>query len=155
MNIKRVRLSYEPLVVADGTATYHGKRLSCSKDTREIIRAMIGNEVQEVFIVLLLNVKNKVIAVHEVTKGSISSGAVKPSDAFRAAIISGASTVIVAHNHPSGEKIPSSEDIVFTSRLMKAGEIVGIQVLDHIIVADDGYFSFLDAGIMKKEHENG
>ena len=147
MNIKRVKLSYEPLIVADGTAAHYGKRVSCSQDVGAIVRDMIGNEVQEVLIVLLLNIKNRVIAVHPVSRGSVAQSSIKPADVFRAAIIVGTSSVIVAHNHPSGECSPSSEDIAFTTRLKHAGEIVGIRLLDHIIVSDDGIFSFLDSGL--------
>jgi DNA repair protein RadC len=74
MNIKRVKLSYEPLTVCDSASPHYGKRITCSRDARTIVEAMILHEIQEVMLVLLLNNKNKVVAVHECASGSTNWG---------------------------------------------------------------------------------
>lgn len=101
---------------------------------------------QECFIVIALNAKNKVIEKHLVSLGTVNSTLVHPRECFRPLIQSGASSCILAHNHPSGDSTPSSEDIKITKQLISAGTIVGIKVLDHIIIADTA-LSLREAGL--------
>ena len=94
----------------------------------------IKNAAQECFIVITLNTKNRAIRKHLVSIGTLNSTLVHPRECFRPAILDGAAAIIVAHNHPSGDPSPSSEDIKVTRQLIRAGEIMGIKVLDHVIV---------------------
>lgn len=96
---------------------------------------------EEWFIALLLNVRNEVVGLHEVSKGTISSSLVHPREVFKAAILCNASAMIVAHNHPSGNAASSADDRQTTQLLVKAGEILGIRVLDHLILAGDDCLS--------------
>jgi DNA repair protein RadC len=80
--------------------------------------------------------------------GSVNSSLVHPREVFKPAIKNSASAVILCHNHPSGNCIPSSEDIEITKRLCEAGKIVGVQILDHIIIGDGVFFSFKDKGLI-------
>ena len=106
----------------------------------------IKDLAQEVFVVVTLNTKNRVIQKHLVSIGTVNSTLVHPREVFRPAIQDGSSAVILAHNHPSSDSTPSAEDIKITRQLISAGTIVGIKVLDHIIIADTA-LSLREAGL--------
>jgi len=89
----------------------------------------------------LLNQKNGIIGINTVSVGNLSSSIVHPREVFKPAIVAGAASIIVAHNHPSGDPTPSSNDIYVTTRLKEAGDILGIAVLDHVIIGDGCYVS--------------
>ncbi len=93
---------------------------------------------QEVFIAITLNTKNRVIGKHLISLGTLNSSLVHPREVFRVAILDGAAAMILAHNHPSGDVTPSSEDIKITKQLVAAGQIMGIKTLDHIILGSSG-----------------
>ena len=94
---------------------------------------------KEVFVVATLNTKNVVTAIQIVTMGTLDASLVHPREVFRLAIHNNASSILVAHNHPSGNPTPSREDIAVTDRLKEAGKIIGIDVLDHIVVGSHSY----------------
>ena len=98
--------------------------------------------------VLLLDTKNKVIEVETVSIGSLSSSIVHPREVFNTAIRKLAASIIVVHNHPSGDAKPSKEDISITKRLKESGEILGIKLLDHIIIGMNRYFSLKEEGLI-------
>lgn len=110
---------------------------------------MFGYE-QEHFLTLLLDTKNRVMKCTEVSVGTVDAAIAHPRDVFVQAVRQGASAVIVAHNHPSGDATPSKEDIQTTKRLEAAGDILGIPLLDHLIIVDDvdEFFSFKNAGYL-------
>ena len=97
----------------------------------------LKNFVQEVFIVLTLNTQNELINTHLVTMGTLNSSLVHAREIFRTAILDNANAIIVVHNHPSGDTKPSAEDINITKRLIEAGELLQIPVLDHVIIGKD------------------
>ncbi len=106
---------------------------------------------KEVFHCVLLDTKNKALKIikdEEVSVGSLTASLVHPRETFKAAIRESAAAVIFIHNHPSGDIKPSQEDILLTRRLVQAGEVLGIQVLDHIIIGDGCHFSFRDNGLI-------
>ena len=105
------------------------------------------NQPNEVFAILCLNTKNKVAGAHIISQGSLSASIVHPREVFKAAILNNAASIILAHNHPSGDPEPSWEDIETTRRLVEAGEILGIRVLDHIIIGEQ-YLSMKEKGLM-------
>mgnify|MGYP001382864007 FL=1 len=106
------------------------------------------NQPNEVFAILCLNTKKKVAGAHIISQGSLSSAIVHPREVFKAAILNNAASIVLAHNHPSGDPEPSREDIETTHRLVNAGNILGINVLDHIIVGDGKYISLKEQGMM-------
>ena len=108
--------------------------------------ADILTEQQEHFIVITLDGANKVIQRHNVFKGSLNSSMVHPREVFAAAIQDRAAAIILAHNHPSGSLEPSREDRAITDRLKEGGEILGIEILDHVIVSRDGWRSMKSFG---------
>jgi len=97
---------------------------------------------REKFICMHLNIKNQIISFEVVSTGSLTSSLVHPREVYKGAILSNAVSVIFMHNHPSGDPEPSNDDMEITKRLEKAGNILGIDVLDHIIVASGGFYSF-------------
>jgi DNA repair protein RadC len=107
---------------------------------------------QETFSIATLNAKNKIIGEHLITIGIVNSSLVHPRECFRPAILDGATSIILSHNHPSGDTTPSSEDIKITRQLISAGEILGIKVIDHVIIGDkdlsrDGFLSLRESGL--------
>lgn len=103
---------------------------------------------QEVFKVILLNTKNHVMRCRDVSMGSLTASIVHPREVFKEAVKAGSSGVIFAHNHPSGDPQPSTEDIETTARLVNAGNILGIKVVDHIIIGEGKYVSLKEKGLM-------
>ena len=110
----------------------------------------IGLDAQEVMMMICLDTKNCITAVHRVFTGSINSSVAHPREIFRTAIMNNAARIMVSHNHPSGITEPSDADISFTRRLEEAGKIVGIELLDHIIVGprEGEYTSLREEGII-------
>jgi DNA repair protein RadC len=106
-------------------------------------KAMSGLD-RECFMVLHLDSKKHIICKETVSIGSLDQSVVHPREVFKAACINGSAGLILAHNHPSGDPRPSQEDIAITERLRACGQLLGIEVIDHIIVGDGSYFSFTD-----------
>ena len=104
------------------------------------------NDSHEKFAVVLLNTKNRVIRVQQIAEGSLTSAVVHPREVYAPAIVNHAACIIVAHNHPSGDPYPSTEDRNLTTALEKAGDLIGIPLLDHMIIGDGTYYSFKEHG---------
>jgi DNA repair protein RadC len=102
---------------------------------------------REHFKILLLNAKNRVIQIYTVSVGSLNASVVHPRECFRPAIAAQAASIILVHNHPSGDLEPSEEDISLTRRIMSAGDLIGIKVLDHVIIAGNKHISLRDRGV--------
>jgi DNA repair protein RadC len=115
--------------------------LKSPEDVTAEVRSQLKGKKKEHFLVLCLDTRNRLIDRKLVSMGSLDTSIVHPREVFKEAISSCAASVIFAHNHPSGDPEPSKEDVELTKRLARAGEIVGIDVLDHIIVCDEGFVS--------------
>jgi DNA repair protein RadC len=122
--------------------------ISSSRDVDAALRPRLRSETREHFIAIVVDAKNRPVAELDIAIGGLSACCVTPADIFRRVVRHPAAGVLFAHNHPSGEASPSDEDILVTHRLMKAGLLLGVQVLDHLVVGRDSYFSFLDAGLL-------
>ncbi len=109
---------------------------------------IFDHEVHEKFVVFWLNSANKVIGYEVVSQGILNSSVVAPREIFRGAIVSSCASIIVAHNHPSGNSEPSNEDIAITKKLAEAGKILDISLFDHIIFTDSGFTSFQDKRLL-------
>ena len=112
-----------------------------------LVRSRLKGKKKEYFLTLLLNTRNQLIKVAEISIGSLDSSIVHPREVFKEAISASAASVIFVHNHPSGDPTASEDDIKLTKRLAEAGEIVGIDVLDHIIIGDKNYLSLKREGL--------
>ncbi len=111
----------------------------------ELLKPMFLSD-KESFLLLSLNTKNGVIAIRTISIGSLNANIVHPREVYRAALFDSAANIIVAHNHPSGDPTPSREDIDITKKLLEAGNLLGITLLDHVIVGDGRHFSMKEAG---------
>jgi DNA repair protein RadC len=111
------------------------------------VRSRLKSKKKEYFLALLLDTRNQLIRVAEVSVGSLDSSIVHPREVFKEAISASAASVIFAHNHPSGDPEASEDDIGLTKRLAEAGEIMGIDVLDHVIIGDRKYLSLKREGM--------
>lgn len=164
------RLSGDELVSLDGVGPASAARLlacvemsrraGCSaSDSRPVITtpedvvALCGPQFRgldrEHFWTLALNTKNRLLRIIEVSVGSLSASIVHPRELFKDAIRVSAASVVVVHNHPSGDPTPSGADIQLTRRLIKAGDVLGIEVLDHVVIVEGGeHTSMRDVGLM-------
>lgn len=115
-----------------------------SADAARLLQGRMRGLDREHFLVLFLNPKHAVLGMETVSIGTLSSSLVHPREVFKQAIKRSASAVILAHNHPSGNCEPSKEDLQVTKRLKDAGELVGIEVIDHLIIGEDRYYSFCE-----------
>ncbi|MFJ8450684.1 JAB domain-containing protein [Aerococcus viridans] len=113
------------------------------EDGAKIASRFIGRDDRELFFVMCLNTKNNVVAVHRCHVGSLNSSIVHPREVFKSAILNNAASVIVGHQHPSGDTKPSMEDIKVTKRLVEGEKLLGIEVLDHLVVNNDNSFTSL------------
>ena len=121
----------------------YGLCASTGFEVAKAIRHLLENQAVEIFVALLLNAQNFIIGYFEVSKGTLTSSLVHPREVFGPAIRLGAASVIVAHNHPSGDPDPSQSDVEVTQRLLGAGKLLGIPLLDHIIIGSEGRFQSL------------
>ncbi|MCM3630086.1 DNA repair protein RadC [Paenibacillus glycanilyticus] len=103
---------------------------------------------KEHFVCLFLNTKNHIIARETLSVGTLNASLVHPREVFRAAVKAGSASIICVHNHPSGDPMPSPEDIALTKRLVEAGELMGIEVLDHLVIGDGRFISLKEHGYM-------
>ena len=118
--------------------------LSCPQDVADFLMPRLRYAAKEQFVVILLNNKNKVIGTEVVSEGSLSSSIVHPREVFAPAILHHAAAIMVAHNHPSGDPKPSIEDEEVTRQLLRSGKVLGIPMIDHVIIGDGNYYSFLE-----------
>lgn len=121
--------------------------ISSPADVDGLLRGRIANRDRENFVAVLLNTKNEVLEISTISIGTLSNSLVHPREVFKPAVRASAASVVLAHNHPSGKVEPSREDREITGRLVDAAEILGIEVLDHVIVGD-GYFSMKERGML-------
>ncbi len=136
------------LMVRDRRKTRKDISLPSPHDVHQFMRRRARNLDREYFWTIHLNVRNRVLGVETVSIGSLSETIVHPREVFKGAILSNAASVILVHNHPSGDPMPSPEDISLSRRLVSAGQLMKIEVLDHIVIAGESYSSLKDRGLM-------
>lgn len=119
--------------------------IDCPEAATAIINQVfqLDEEAVEKFIILTLTTKKAVAGIHVISVGTLNSSLVHPREVFKAAILNNSASIILVHNHPSGDPTPSPEDLDVTRRLREAGKIMGIEVLDHLIIGDSGRFASL------------
>ena len=119
-------------------------RINNEADAYELVREELVSSDREMILSIMLTVKNDLIGVETVSIGSVTASTTTPRDVFKSAILANAVSVIFCHNHPSGDLTPSGEDIRITKKLIEAGELLGINVIDHLIVSHKGFNSLRD-----------
>lgn len=124
------------------------QRVSSAYEVSKVLSAILETESEidrdkEHFWIIGLNAKNGIKFIDLVSLGTLMTAPIHPREVFRLAVNKGVASIIAGHNHPSGDPAPSRDDIAVTERLKKAGDILGIQVLDHVIIGNDGQFASL------------
>lgn len=143
---------YRLQMVRDRSVEYG--TINGSGEAVALFRALgIQNEPEEVIAIACRDNRGNICGVHEVSRGTLCNSLVEPREVFKRALLNNAGSIILCHNHPSGETSPSVEDMRITTRLMEAGNILGIPVVDHIILGDDAYYSFGENGFFQKEEK--
>ena len=144
-NVAEIQVSYRTKIKAS-----ERRKVATSKDVETAFRDIWSDnmELQEEFYILLVNRSNRILGWYKLSQGGVTGTVVDAKLIFSIALKGLASSIILAHNHPSGNLQPSDADIKLTRRLKQAGEILDISVLDHLIMSLEGYSSFADDGIM-------
>lgn len=142
VNIVQIKL------VREKTILYKKRKIRSPNDAYEILRDFLGDVDREHFIVMCLDTKNQPTCIQTVHIGSLNSSIVHPREVLKSALLSNAASLIVAHNHPSNICDPSPEDINVTERIKKACEIVGVDLLDHLIICSKTFKSLKEANLM-------
>lgn len=127
---------------------YGRPKVSCAEDVSKLLMVRYKECEQEEFKALLLNAKNEVIKIHHVSRGGLDATVALPRDVFRQAVRDGAVSMIVCHNHPSGDPEPSRDDVSLTRRLSEASDVLGIKLLDHVVFGDGRFVSLKERGLM-------
>ena len=135
-------------MIREGSVIYRDRKINSPQDAVNLIRAFLENADREQLIVCCINTKNEPTAIHTASIGSLNSSIVHPREIFKVAILSNSSSIIIFHNHPSGDPTPSNEDINITHRLNEAGKIIGIDLIDHIIIGEKEFVSLKEKGIL-------
>jgi DNA repair protein RadC len=149
--IKSSRLNVVAVqLVKERKIDYDSERFTSPLQIVHAFRAMVGNADREYFVILILDGKNRITSIHQVSQGSLNQSIVHPREVFKAAILANGAAIILAHNHPTGDTIPSQEDIEVTKRLKEGGELLGIKVLDHVVIdtESEAYYSFSERGLL-------
>ena len=145
MSIYELRVSYAEQASTSGTEEH--VFVPGSKDIASLMGPLLESEVVEVCYVVCLTIPLTLIGYHEVSRGSLSETLMHPREIFKAAVLANAAGIVLVHNHPSGNPRPSSADFEITARVKAAGEIIGIELLDHIIIGHHGlYVSLKEKG---------
>jgi len=149
IKFKQIRAVYEILEVKEDLSAYlpPDRRYTSPEQISQIF-SFLTTESKEYFFTLHLDGKNRILCLDGVSVGSLNQSIVHPREVFKTALLSSAAGIILVHNHPTGDPSPSSEDITITRRLKEAGELLGIKVLDHVIVGDGEYISFVERGLV-------
>jgi len=122
--------------------------LTSSKAVTDYLRKKIGKEKREYFLILSLSSNNNLIKISEISIGTLNAGLVHPREIFKEAIKLSAASIILVHNHPSGDPVASPEDIALTRRLWEAAKIIGIELVDHIIITKNKFSSLKEQGLI-------
>ena len=122
--------------------------ISCPEDVRLLLGPEMAPLAQEQLRVLLLTTKNQVMGQRVIYQGNVSSAIVRPAEVFRPAVVEAVPSIIVSHNHPSGDPTPSPEDAAITRELVQAGKLMGIELLDHVVIGGERFASLKERGLM-------
>ena len=145
MQAKRVDI-VKIKMVKEHSVLYSARRIQSSSDADALVRQFLEELDREAMMVVALNAKSEPTCLQVISTGSLSSSIVHPREVFKVAILSNAYSILLAHNHPSGDTTPSQEDLNITKRIKNASEIMVIPILDHLIIGSNGCYSFKENG---------
>lgn len=147
ITIKEIHPVMKTVVIREDAPLWVNTRFTRPAQVFEMFHDL-NNETKEHFITLHLDGKNRIVCKETVSIGSLNQSIVHPREVFKTALLSNAAAILLLHNHPTGDPSPSNEDRSITRRLIECGQLIGIQILDHIIIGADGYISFVEEGLM-------
>ena len=146
IKLRSIETRYRMEVVRENAPQWVTTRFTSPRQIFEIFKDL-QLETKEHFITLHLDGKNRVVCLDRVSVGSLNQSIVHPREVFKSACMSGAAGIVMIHNHPTGDPVPSKEDLDITRRLKECGELLGIRILDHIII-DETYLSMVEQGVL-------
>ncbi|MFR1912382.1 MAG: JAB domain-containing protein [Intestinibacter bartlettii] len=135
-------------MVREGSTKYENRKIETPFDAYVLLKRFLEDSDREKLLVVCLDTKNQPINICTVSVGTLNSSLVHPREIFKTAILSNSNQIMLAHNHPSGISAPSNEDKAMTNRIKDAGVILGIELIDHIIIGSNEYFSFKENRLM-------
>ena len=135
-------------MVREGSTKYENRKIETPFDAYVLLKNFLEDSDREKLLVVCLDTKNQPINICTVSVGTLNSSLVHPREMFKTAILSNSNQIMLAHNHPSGISAPSNEDKAMTNRIKDAGVILGIELIDHIIIGSNEYFSFKENRLM-------
>ncbi len=142
---------YRVSLVREGALKYD-QQMRSSRCVAQLLQEYLTDADREYFVVILVDQKNRLIGINTAFIGSLTASTIHPREVFKPAFLCNAASIILGHNHPSGDTLPSREDRASTTRLVAAGKLLGVAVVDHVIIGSEGrYFSFADEGLLEKE----
>lgn len=149
IKFRTIKPVFETLTIKESVAGYFDPKARLTQPSQiwELFR-WLGRESKEYMIVLLMDGKNRISAVDICSIGTLNQSLCHPREIFKSALMVSCAAIVILHNHPSGCTDPSSEDIAITRRLKEASEIIGVKLLDHLIVSDTEYTSFVERGLL-------
>ena len=139
---------YRVTLVREGSVSNNNNHIRTPEDVVNILSADYDAAVVEMAQMLALDTKNKIIGIFVISTGSLNASIIHPRDIFQRAILSNAASVILVHNHPSGDPTPSSEDIELTNKLVQVGKMMDIPILDHVVIGEGKFVSLKERGII-------
>ena len=139
---------YRVTLVREGSVSNNNNHIRTPEDVVNILSADYDAAVVEMAQMLALDTKNKIIGIFVISTGSLNASIIHPRDIFQRAILSNAASVILVHNHPSGDPTPSSEDIELTNILVQVGKMMDLPILDHVVIGDGKFVSLKERGII-------
>lgn len=135
-------------MVREASVLYDIRKIASPKDCIELGKKFLDDADREQLIVCCVDTKNQPTAINIVSIGSLNSSIVHPREVFKPAILSNSASIMLFHNHPSGDPAPSRDDISITERIKESGRMLGIELIDHIIIGNDSYCSLKEKGII-------
>jgi len=135
-------------MIKDSSVLYGERTINSPSTAVNLLEQFLEDSDREMLIVCCLDTKNQPTCINVVSIGTLNSSLVHPREVFKPAILGNSSSIIVAHNHPSGDTSPSNEDIRITERLKEAGKIIGIELIDHLIIGRSKYTSLKGKGVI-------
>ncbi|SNT19280.1 DNA repair protein RadC [Anaerovirgula multivorans] len=136
-------------MVKESSILYAKRRINSPSDGVDLVKDFLQGEDRECFLAVYVNTKNEPTAIHTVSIGNLTCTVIHPRELMKVAINANSASILLFHNHPSGDPKPSQEDIRITKRLVEAGNIMGINILDHCIIGDNGeFYSFKENNLI-------
>ena len=135
-------------MVKESSILYNNRKIGSPSDAYDIFKTFLEGSDREEFLVCSLDTKNQPTNINICSIGTLNSSIVHPREVFKSAILSNAASIIVGHNHPSGNPDPSNEDISITNRLKECGILLGIHLIDHIIIGNNSFLSLKEKGVL-------